>query len=150
MIAIVFLDSNVFIVDRFFTKDTRYAANRAFVDRLPEIDGAVPLLTLMELCGAASFRLAPGEAERWLYDFGSVYGVRIVNPFGVGRGSSESWLSAFTDDVSRYLARRMTFGDAVLAREADRYVADALVTWNVKDFEGRTAVPVVRPDAFFA
>ena len=45
----------------------------------------------------------------------------------------------------------MTFGDAVLAREeADRYVADALVTWNARDFEGRTAVPVVRPDAFFA
>jgi hypothetical protein len=42
----------------------------------------------------------------------------------------------------------MTFGDAVLAREADRYGAEALVTWNVKDFQGRTAVPVIRPDRF--
>jgi hypothetical protein len=43
----------------------------------------------------------------------------------------------------------MTFGDAVHAREADRYAADAIVTWTVKDFEGRTAVPAFRPDAFF-
>ena len=53
---------------------------------------------------------------------------------------------AWSDDISRYLARRMTLGDAVLAREADRYAADAIVTWNVKDFEGRTAVRVVAPD----
>jgi hypothetical protein len=42
----------------------------------------------------------------------------------------------------------MTFGDAVLAREADRYGAEALVIWNLKDFQGRTAVPVMRPDRF--
>ncbi len=40
----------------------------------------------------------------------------------------------------------MTLGDAILAREADRYAADAIVMWNVKDFEGRTAVGGVAPD----
>lgn len=43
----------------------------------------------------------------------------------------------------------MTFGDAVLPREADRYAAEAIVTWNVRDFKGRTAVPAVTPDALF-
>jgi hypothetical protein len=66
----------------------------------------VPLLILLEICGAASFRLG--------------------------------------NDV----ARRMTFGDAVLAREADRYGAEAIVTWNVKDFAGRVAVPVCSPEDF--
>jgi hypothetical protein len=53
---------------------------------------------------------------------------------------------AWADDVTRYVSRRMTFGDAVLAREADRYAGRAIVTWNVRDFERRTAVPAVRPD----
>jgi hypothetical protein len=146
---LVFLDSNIFIIDRFFRQDTLYPANRAFVERLAETDGSVPLLTLMELCGAASFRLAADESERWLYDFAAVYRVRVVNPFGAGQEPAAVWLAAFVDDLSRYLARRMTFGNAVLAREADRYGADAIVTWNVKDFDGRTAVPVVTPDSFF-
>lgn len=145
----VFLDSNVFIIDRFFPRDTLYRANRAFVQRLAEIDGAVPLLTLMELGGAAAFRLAPGEIEGWLHHFPTVYPVRVVNPFGAGETRSDAWLGMFVDDLTRYLARRMTFGDAVLAREADRYAAEAIVTWNVRDFKGRTAVPAVMPSAFF-
>jgi hypothetical protein len=40
----------------------------------------------------------------------------------------------------------MTLGHTILAREADRYAVDAIVTWNVKDFERRTAVRVVAPD----
>lgn len=59
-----------------------------------------------------------------------------------------AWTGSWIDDLSRYVAGKMTFGDAVLAREADRYGAEALVTWNLKDFQGRTAVPVMRPDRF--
>ena len=145
----VFLDSNLFIVDRFFRRDALYPATRTFLARLQEIRGVVPLVTLLELCGAASFRLAPAEAERWLHEFTTVYPLRVLNPFGAGDESAVAWLGAWADDVARYIARRMTFGDAVLAREADRYGAEAIVTWNTKDFNGRTAVPVLTPEAFF-
>jgi len=146
---LVFLDSNLFIIDRLFRRDALYPANHAFLARLEEIVGAVPLMTLLELCGAASFRLSVVEAERWLHAFAAVYSVRIVDPFGMREESAAAWFGAWADDVARYIARRMTFGDAVLAREADRYAAEAIVTWNVKDFQGRTAVPVHTPDAFF-
>lgn len=69
---------------------------------------------------------------------------RVV-PSGAGETPSDAWLGMFVDDLARYLARRMTFGDAVLAREADRYAAEAIATWNVRDFKGRTAVPAVTP-----
>ncbi len=71
-----------------------------------------------------------------------------MNPFGAGDGPASAWLGSYADDVSRYVARRMTLGDATLAREADRYGAKAIVTWNVKDFFGRTAVPVLTPEQF--
>ena len=146
----VFLDSNLFIVDRFFRRDSLYPATRAFLARLQEISGVVPLVTLLELCGAASFRLAPAEAERWLHEFATVYPVRVLNPFGAGDDSAGAWLGAWADDIARYIARRMTFGDALLAREADRYAGAAIVTWNIKDFAGRTAVPVRTPETFFS
>ena len=149
MIALVFLDSNLFIIDRFFRRDALYRATRAFLTRLPAISGVVPLVTLLELCGAASFRLGPEEAERWLHEFATVYPVRILNPFGAGDDTAAAWCGAWVDDIARYISRRMTFGGAVLAREADRYAAQAIVTWNTKDFHQRTAVPVSTPDAFF-
>jgi sugar/nucleoside kinase (ribokinase family) len=145
---LVFLDANLFIIDRFFRRDALYPATRAFLAHLPEISAAVPLFTLFELCGAASFRLSAQESERWLYDFAIVYPVRVLNPFGAGDGASAAWLGSFADDLARYIARRMTLGDAILAREADRYAAEALVTWNIKDFADRTAVPVLSPEQF--
>ena len=149
-IVLVFLDSNLFIIDRFFRRDALYPATRAFLARLPEISGAVPLITLLELCGAASFRLSVEEMERWLHGFVMVYPVRVLNPFDAGEGPATAWLGAFADDVIRYIARRMTLGDAILAREADRYAAEALVTWNIKDFTRRTAVSVMTPDQFMS
>jgi predicted nucleic acid-binding protein len=146
--ATVFLDSNLFIIDRFFRRDDAYAATRRFLARLSDLDGAVPLMTLLELCGAASFRLSPQEADRWIYSFADVYPVRIVDPFGAGDQGSAAWLGAWADDVSRYLGRRMTLGDAILAREADRYGARAIVTWNTRDFAGRTATAAVTPAKF--
>jgi predicted nucleic acid-binding protein len=145
---VVFLDANLFIIDRFFRRNVAYRANRRFLDRLGEIRAAVPVLTLLQLCGAASFRLSGDEAERWLHDFPAVYPVEIVDPFAIGEGSAQSWLGALADDLSRYISRRMTFGDAILAREADRHGAEAIVTWNVKDFAGRVAVPVRSPENF--
>jgi hypothetical protein len=147
---LVFLDSNIFIVDRFFRRDALYPVTHDFLSRLPKISAAVPLMTLLELCGAAAFRLSDRETERWLHDFSKVYPVAVLDPFGAGVGPALSWLGSWADDIARYVARKMTFGDAILAREADRYAAEALVTWNLKDFVGRTAVPVVSPDRFLA
>lgn len=144
--VLIFLDSNLFIIDRFFRRDALYSATHAFLVRLPHLPGAVPMMTLFELCGAASFRLSTEETERWLHGFIAVYPVRVLNPFGAGDGPAAAWLGSFTDDVIRYIARRMTLGDAILAREADRYAVEALVTWNIKDFAGKTAVPVLTPD----
>ena len=146
----VFLDSNLFIIDRFFRRDTLYPVTRAFLARLPEISGAIPLITLLELCGAASLRLSVEEMERRLHGFTTVYPVRVLNPFGAGEDSAAAWLGLFAGDLIRYIARHMTLGDAILAREADRYAAEALVTWNIKDFAGRTAVPVMTPDQFMS
>jgi len=40
----VLLDSNIFIIDRFFPRDAVYSKNRAFVDQLASIDAAVSAL----------------------------------------------------------------------------------------------------------
>ncbi|HVN30259.1 MAG TPA: hypothetical protein VMT64_17295, partial [Candidatus Binataceae bacterium] len=110
----------------------------------------LPAVTLMELCGVASFRISREELEKWMWSFESIYEVRVLNPFGAGDSSAGVWFSSYSDDIGRYLARRMTLGDAILAREADRYNAEAIVTWNVKDFRGRTATPIFNPEQYLA
>jgi len=74
----VLLDSNIFILDRFFPRDSLYTQNKTFIEKLDSIDAAVSSFTLLEICGAASFRLSAEELAAWLFGFGVVYPVYVL------------------------------------------------------------------------
>ncbi len=54
-IAMVLLDSNIFIVDRFFPRDSLYPQNKSFVEQIGSFEAAISAFTLLEICGAASY-----------------------------------------------------------------------------------------------
>ena len=45
------------------------------------------------------------------------------------------------EEAAANIAKKMTFGDAVLLREAENYDAEAIVTWNTKDFSPVPGLP---------
>ena len=144
----VLLDSNIFIVDRFFPRDDLYGPNKIFVDQLESIEAAISAFTLLEVCGAACFRLSKRELESWLYRFPIFYPVLILDAFGLKGKEAQEWWSRFVAEVSDKVSRKMTFGDGLLLREAENYGMEAVVTWNTKDFSHRTRLPVLTPTAF--
>lgn len=144
----VLLDSNIFILDRFFPRDSLYPQNKAFVEQLASIDAAISSFTLLEICGAASFRLSTDELSAWLFGFGGIYPVYVIDLHGLRTNDGEAWWSTFVEEVTANIAKKMTFGDAALLREAENYDAEAIVTWNTKDFSRRTRIPVLTPNGF--
>jgi len=102
---LVFVDSNVFIVDRFYPRDALYPQNRSFVEQLSTIDAAVSILTLLEVCGAASHRLFSGELDNWLSRFDTIYPVNVVNVHGIGGQESEAWWHSFVKEVAANIAK---------------------------------------------
>ncbi len=137
----VFVDSNVFIIDRFFPRDALYEQNRAFIERLGSFEAGISVFTLLEICGAASFRLAASELESWLFRF-------AADTFGLTGKEAPEWWRAFVAGVSEKVCKKMTLGDALLLREAESYAVQALVTWNTKDFTRRTQLPILSPTIF--
>lgn len=144
----VLVDSNIFILDRFFPRDALCPQNKLFVDRLDSFEAAISAFTLLEICGAASFRLSPAELETWLVRFSTCYPVRVLDVFGLPGNDAGSWWLSFFTQVAENVLKKMTFGDAVLLREAESYAVEAIVTWNTKDFLRRTRLPVLTPKAF--
>lgn len=141
----ILLDTNIFVIDRFFPRDNRYRDNLAFIDTLGRMEAGFPLFSLLELCGIASYNLSVEELETWLSDFGSVYPVRVLDPFDLRESKAIEWLGDFASSMAYRIARKMRFGDAVILREAEGYRAEAIVTWNPKDFKGRTKIRVFTP-----
>jgi predicted nucleic acid-binding protein len=144
----VLLDSNIFILDRFFPHDSLYTQNKAFIEKLASIDASISSFTLLEICGVASFRLSADELSAWLFGFGAIYPVSVIDLHGLRTNDGEAWWSAFVEQVAANITKKMTFGDAALLREAENYDAEAIVTWNTKDFSRRTRPVVLTPTAF--
>jgi predicted nucleic acid-binding protein len=144
----VFVDSNIFILDRFFPRDALSPQNKVFVEQLGSFEAGVSVFTLLEVCGAASFRLSIAELESWLLRFTTCYPVRVLDAFGLGGKDAEAWWQTFIAEVSGNVLKKMTFGDAVLLREAESYGVEAIVTWNTRDFSRRTRLSVLTPIAF--
>lgn len=144
----VLLDSNIFILDRFFPRDSLYPQNKAFIEKFASIDASISSFTLLEICGVASFRLSTDELSSWLFGFGTIYSVSVIDVHGLRTNDGEAWWSTFVAEVAANIAKKMTFGDAILLREAEKYGADAIVTWNTKDFVRRTRVSVLTPTGF--
>ncbi|GAB6273552.1 MAG: hypothetical protein STSR0004_04150 [Peptococcaceae bacterium] len=145
----VFLDSNIFIIDRFFTRDKNYPANKQLLEQLRklQINTALPYYTLLEVCGITSFNLSSEEQERWLYSFQEVYPVNILDPYNskqVGQLNIADYLLSLTP----YILKKMTVGDAIFLREAEMYNSTAIVTWNKKHFLGRTGIQIHSPDEY--
>ena len=44
--------------------------------------------------------------------------------------------------------RKMTWGDAVLLKTAEDYDVEAIITWNKRHFEGRTAIEILTPEEY--
>ena len=144
----VLIDSNVFIIDRFFPNDSIYPKNKLFIERLASLEVGVSAFTLLEVSGAASFRLSRYELEAWLFRFTTVYSVHVLDAFGVKGRDAEEWWTNFVAKVSDKVSKKMTFGDALLLKEAEDYAVDAIITWNTKDFARRTRIPVLTPTDF--
>jgi predicted nucleic acid-binding protein len=144
----VLLDSNIFIIDRFFPGDVVYPSNRAFVKKLADVEAAVSVFTLLEICGVASFNLSTRELNYWLYQFPTVYPVVVLDPFELRGRSVAEWMEDFLEGIAERISKKMTFGDAVILQQAEAYQVEALITWNTKDFFGRTDVRVWTPEAY--
>lgn len=144
----VLLDSNVFVIDRFFPRDERYEVNKQFIAELPKMEAGFFIFSLFELCGISSFNLSPQEFKRWSYHFDGVYGVEILEPRGLYTVLAADWFAGFSNKVFELLGRKMTWGDAVLLKTAEDYEVEAIITWNKKHFEGRTTVKTLTPEEY--
>ncbi len=144
----VFLDSNIFLLDRFFPRDNNHESNKQFLKTINKagIRAALPFYTLLEICGIASFNLSVEEQEKWLYSFPEVYAVDILDPYE--RPERAAGIVDYFGELTAYITKKMTVGDAIFLREAEMYKAAAIVTWNKKHFLGKTAIPIFTPQEY--
>jgi hypothetical protein len=76
---LVLVDTNIFVIDLRYKRDSNFEINRAFLDLIGEKrNGFTTIVNLLELCGILSFNLNEKQLiELWVY-FQDKYGVVVL------------------------------------------------------------------------
>ena len=142
--ALIFVDSNMFVIDLRYPDDVGYRVNRRALNRLArEGSGMTSVLNVLEVCGVLSFNLSASSLRGLYTHFARRYRMAVVP--GV---DDETRLPAPTaHDVLTKMERRMALKDAEIAIVVEQHAAalTAFISWNAKHFVGTLPVPALSP-----
>jgi predicted nucleic acid-binding protein len=143
----ILIDSNIFIIDRFFKRDEHYGINREFVAKLPDLSASTSIYNLFEICGLASFNPSPEELDEWFYCFDQLYALDILYPRNLDRPTRQFFQDLMAE-MFRLFSKKMTYVDAQILSIAEEHGVSAFITWNTKHFKDRTHISVLSPEEF--
>ena len=146
----VLLDTGVFVMDRFFTRDERHVDSQALLNYLSAETAGFYEFSLLELCGISSFNLSDEELAKWLLHFEKVYDVSLLPAPRLWDTNTLSWIQDFRESLHDKIKRKMKIGDAFILQAAEEYAVEVIITWNVKDFVNRTTISVLTPTEYLA
>ncbi|MEM2935891.1 MAG: hypothetical protein QW231_01795 [Candidatus Bathyarchaeia archaeon] len=141
----IFVDTDIFVIDKLFPEDLRYKANKDFLSLKKE--RCTSIYNVLELCGLASFSLSTVELRSLFTNFHRHYNLEIAYPKVVYL-SPEEMLSASISRVFEKICTKMNYLDVQILLIAEEYDCSAFATWNKKHFEGRTHLPVYTPKEY--
>ena len=145
----IVLDTDVLAFFHFFTKDLRHGPTSLFMDKTRESERGTTLYNLLELAGILSSAGKPDIARKMVETYATASDMTILYPL-TGTLSPELFFADYTAELMDYMERGMRYGDAKILWVAEAHDASALVTWNVRHYQGKTSMEVLTPEDYQA
>lgn len=140
----IFVDSNLFVIDLRYPDDLHYRTNRRALDQIARQGlGMTSVINVLEVCGILSFNLTPPSLTELYVHFARRYRLTIVP----GGGFDTRLPGPLAGEVLARMEGGMALKDAEIALIVNQNAAglDAFLTWNARHFAGRLAVPALTP-----
>lgn len=141
----IFLDSDVFLIDLRYRRDRRFADNDAFLAELRKSgrQAVTSIFNILEVCGVLSFNLNERQLAE-LYRYLPVhYSLRVYPGW-----QPDTSLPRFTARrILEVMGKKASLGDAlVISAVLDMGLAVSYyVSWNARHFAQHLPVPAVTP-----
>ena len=141
----IFVDSDVFLIDIRYARDRRFDVNARFLQRLrTRGDGMTTIFNILEICGVLSFNLSSGQLLELYAYLPAQYKIGVVPSHGPAATTPRLPAAA----LLRVMRQRASLGDAqvIALLRTMQPPPDLLVTWNTVHFTGRLEGTLKTPD----
>lgn len=140
----IFVDSNLFVIDLRYPDDPDHRVNRRALDRLArDGTGMTSVLNVLETCGILSFNLSVAALHALYAHFAQRYHMTLVP----GGGYDTRLPAPAVRDVLARMEKQMALKDAEIALVAEQQQANlsTFLSWNARHFAGKVSVPALTP-----
>lgn len=144
---VVFIDSNVFIIDLRYQNDRNFKHNQRFLKSIRfKGCGLTSMINLLEIIGILSFNLNPRQLTEFYTYFPQRYNIKVIPSLPIDSSLPELG----TGRLLEIMAKKTSFGDALVIAAAEAYIPNAshFVTWDREHFINKPEMEVIDPVEF--
>lgn len=148
---IIFVDSNVFVIDLHYKNDKDYPINKRHLDYLyDKKTGITSIFNLLEICGILSFSLNERQLLELYHYLSDKYRVEVI---------PSALIDLYLPDlvvrkVFEVISRKVSFGDGLVISLVESYALHIthFISWNAVHFKNKisikTSPKVLTPEEF--
>ena len=145
---LVLVDTNIFVIDLRYKRDSNFKINRAFLDFIAKKkSGFTTIVNLLELCGILSFNLNEKQLiELWVY-FQDKYSV-VVLPVP---SFETNFPIVKIKEIFDLISSKTSLGDALMISVAKKHLpfVSTMVSWDDIHFKKNFSGTVLTPKKYF-
>lgn len=144
---LILIDTNIFVIDLRYKRDTNYKANQEFLSITAQSgNGFTTVINLLELCGILSFNLNRNQLlDLWTY-FQDRYRITVLPEPNFKSALPEIEIRELFD----ILCKKTSLGDALMMAVADKHLpfVKTMVTWDSEHFNDKYSGIVLTPEEY--
>lgn len=138
----IFVDSDVLLIDLRYRRDARFPENVRFLSALSlSQKGVTSLYNLLEVCGILSFNLNAQQLVELFYYLPRRYRLQVYPRPDLARHLP----APAVGELLQGMARRASFGDSLIIHAARKLPLTHFVSWNARHFAEHFSLPVLPP-----
>jgi len=146
---VIFIDTNVFIVDLRYKNDANFSANRTFLNFMAKSgDGITSIINVLEVCGILSFNLNDQQLQELFYYLPVKYSVDVLPSHNL----SAPFPASTVNDLMEILKKKASLGDASIASLVNRSLPERslFISWDARHFKDLLTSEALTPREFMA
>jgi hypothetical protein len=130
----IMIDSDVFIMDNFYSSDPRYEQNSLFLHRVQGTKNFTTIFNLLEVCSLIAPHCTEKELLGFFENFDRTYNVEIIYPSTYDL-STEYFMDHFFGDVLQTTQFTGNIMDSLIFTLVKQRALRVVVSWNAKHYK---------------
>ncbi|HMY36010.1 hypothetical protein L6Q79_10680 [bacterium] len=148
----IMIDSDIFIMDNFYTNDPRYETNSLFLHRIQVQKNYTTIFNLLEVCSLIAPHCTEKELLGFYENFDRTYNLEIIHPSTYDL-STEYFLDHFFGEIMYMTQNTGNILDAMMFTLVRQRTIRLFVSWNAprykKMYAGRFGkLEFLQPDEY--